>query len=47
MSDYGISEDEADKFVKNAKYTNGGMFESDPVKLTDEEYANIYRRSFK
>lgn len=32
---------------KNAKYTNGGMFLSDPVSLIDEEYANIYIKSFK
>lgn len=35
------------KYVKNAKYTNGSMFASDPVALSDEEYADIYRKSFQ
>ena len=29
------------------KYTNCGMFASDPVGLSDEEYADIFRKSFK
>lgn len=44
---FGLSKEEAPKLVENAKFTNGGMFASDPAELTDEEYADIYRKSFK
>lgn len=43
----GLYKKDAEMYVKNAKFTNGGMFASDPVALSDEEYADIYRRSFK
>lgn len=46
-SSLGLFKKDAEKYVKNAKFTNGGMFASDPVGLTDEEYANIYKDSFK
>lgn len=43
----GLFKKDAEMYVQNAKFTNGGMFASDPVGLTDEEYANIYKASFK
>lgn len=47
MSDYGISEDEVEKLAENARTTMGGLFESDPAPMTNEECAEIFRKSFK
>lgn len=47
MSDYGISEDEAETLAENARTTMGGLFESDPAPMTNEECAEIFRKSFK
>lgn len=46
-SKLGLYKKDAEMYVKNAKFTNGGMFASDAVGLTDEEYADIYKKSFK
>lgn len=47
MSDYEISEDEVEKLAENARTTMGGLFESDPAPMTNEECAEIFRKSFK
>ena len=47
MSDYGISEDEVEALAENARTTMGGLFESDPAPMTNEECAEIFRKSFK
>ena len=47
MTDYGISEDEVEKLAENARTTMGGLFESDPAPMTNEECAEIFRKSFK
>lgn len=47
MSDYGISEDEVETLAENARTTMGGLFESDPAPMTNEECAEILRKSFK
>lgn len=47
MSDYGISEDEVETLAENARTTMGGLFESDPTPMTNEECAEIFRKSFK
>lgn len=47
MSDYGISEDEVEKLAENARTTMGGLFESDPAPMINEECAEIFRKSFK
>lgn len=47
MSDYGISEDEVETLSENARTTMGGLFESDPAPMTNEECAEIFRKSFK
>lgn len=47
MSDYGISEDEVEILAENARTTMGGLFESDPAPMTNEECAEIFRKSFK
>lgn len=47
MSDYGISEDEVETLAENSRTTMGGLFESDPAPMTNEECAEIFRKSFK
>lgn len=47
MSDYGISEVEVETLAENARTTMGGLFESDPAPMTNEECAEIFRKSFK
>lgn len=47
MPDYGISEDEVEALAENARTTMGGLFESDPAPMTNEECAEIFRKSFK
>lgn len=47
MSDYGISEDEVETLAENARTTMGGLFESDPAPMTNEECTEIFRKSFK
>lgn len=47
MSDYGIKETEFATLADNAKTAMGGLFESDPAPMTNEECAEIFRRSFK
>lgn len=47
MSDYGISIDEAATLAENARATMGGLFDSDPAPMTNEECAEIFRKSFK
>lgn len=47
MSDYGISEDDVETLAENARTTMGGLFESDPAHMTNEECAEIFRKSFK
>ena len=47
MSDYGISAAEFPRLVKEARETMGGLFECDPVPLSDEEAEAIYLASYK
>lgn len=47
MSDYGISLDEFEKMVANARATMGGLFHNDPVALTDEDCLAIYQASYR
>lgn len=47
MSDYGIQKDECMTLAKNARATMGGLFACDPVKMTDEECAAIYEKSYR
>lgn len=47
MSDFGMSVDECDALAKNARATMGGLFMADPVPLSHEDCAEIFRRSFK
>ena len=47
MSDYGITEGEFEEMAKNAKFTMGGLFESDRCELTIEDCIEIYKKSFR
>lgn len=47
MSDYGIKKDEIKQFAVNARGAMGGLFEGDPVKLSNEDVELIYRKSFR
>ncbi len=47
MSDYGITEEEIPLMVKNARENMGGLFEVDPMTLSDEDCHKIYQQSFK
>ncbi len=47
MSDYGITPDEFPKFVKNAKDTMYALFNSDRIKLSDDECIAIYEASYR
>lgn len=47
LSEYGVTEDEFPKCVQNARETMGGLFEADPVELSDEDALAIYQKSFR
>lgn len=47
MSDYGITPDEFEKIAKNAMETMGGLFASDPYKLTIDDCVEILKESYK
>lgn len=47
MSDYGVKPEEFLAMAKNARATMGMLVACDPCPATDEEFAGIYRRSFR
>lgn len=47
MSDYGISEDEIEKFMRNSREVMGVMFTSDRIPMTDNDIIDIYKESYK
>ena len=47
MSDYGITPDEFESFMRNTREVMGVMFTSDRVQMTDEDIVNIYKASYK
>ena len=47
MSDYGITPDEFVKFAQNAKDAMGFLFAGDRIKLSVEDCADIYKKSFR
>ena len=47
MSDYGISFDEAEKFMRNAREVMGVMFTSDRIQMTDADIVGIYEESWR
>lgn len=47
MSDYGFTQDEFMKLAVNARETNPGLYAANPCELTDEDAAEIYRKSYR
>ncbi|MEG2984509.1 MAG: iron-containing alcohol dehydrogenase [Peptostreptococcaceae bacterium] len=47
MSDFGIDENELDKYAINARETMGGLFDFDPTVINHEHIVSILKKSFK
>ena len=47
MSDYGIKQEELDKYAVNARESMGRLFACDPVSLSDEDVVKIYQKSYR
>ncbi len=47
MSDAGITEEEIKLYPKRVHDVRGGNIDADPLKLSDEDYFEIFMRSFK
>ncbi len=47
MSDYGFGSNEAVTLAKGARSMQGGLFESNPCEMTDEDCARIFERSYR
>lgn len=47
MSDYGFTREELPELVRNARATMGGLFDSDPVPLSDEDCLAIFERAYR
>ncbi|MGH0052910.1 MAG: iron-containing alcohol dehydrogenase [Sphaerochaetaceae bacterium] len=47
MSEYGITSAELPLMVKNARENMGGLFDVDPLSLSDDDCLKIYQKSFK
>ncbi|MEG0828995.1 MAG: iron-containing alcohol dehydrogenase [Anaerovoracaceae bacterium] len=46
MSDYGVGHDDFMKLAKTARETMGGLFTRDRIKLSDEDCAAIFKKSY-
>lgn len=47
MSDYGIEKEDLEKYVINARETMGGLFEVDPVQISNKDVLWILEKSYK
>ncbi len=47
MSDYNIEKDNLRKYAMNARITMGGLFDLDPVNLTEEDCVEILTESYR
>lgn len=47
MSDYGITPDEFEKFMRNTRDVMGIMFTADRVQMTDDDIVKIFMESYK
>lgn len=47
MSDYGITRDEISKITKSARDTMGGLFEVDPITVSDQDVIDILNRAYR
>lgn len=47
MSEWGITQEDLPRFVRNARENMGALFGMDPVPFTDEEFLQIYKDSYR
>ena len=47
MSDYGFTREELPELARNARAAMGGLFESDPAALSDEDCLAIFERAYR
>uniref|UniRef100_UPI00117A6D0C iron-containing alcohol dehydrogenase n=1 Tax=Intestinibacillus massiliensis TaxID=1871029 RepID=UPI00117A6D0C len=47
MSDYGFTPEEAMTLAKGARSMQGGLFAANPCEMTDEDCAEIFRKSYR
>ncbi|MFA6783800.1 MAG: iron-containing alcohol dehydrogenase [Sphaerochaeta sp.] len=47
MSDYQITQEELPLMVENARQNMGGLFDVDPMTLSDEDCLKIYKKSYR
>ncbi|MFU0831790.1 MAG: 1,3-propanediol dehydrogenase [Oscillospiraceae bacterium] len=47
MSDYGITEDEFPKLIKNSREAMGSLYDVDPLKLSDDDVLSILKDSYR
>ena len=47
MSDYGITPDEFETFMRNTRDVMGIMFTGDRVQMSDEDIVQIFAESYK
>lgn len=46
MTDFGLKKEEIPQYVKSARDTMGGLFQADPVQLSDQDVISILETSF-
>lgn len=47
MSDFGIDNENLEKYALNARETMGGLFEIDPIVISNDDVLEILRKSYK
>lgn len=47
MSEYGLNYNELEKYATNARDTMGGLFEVDPIIISDQDTLQILQKSYK
>ena len=47
MSDYGVTESELPKLAENARGASGGLYNGDPVPLSDSDVTKILEKSYR
>lgn len=47
MSDFGIDNENLEKYALNARETMGGLFEVDPIVISNEDVIEILRKSYR
>ena len=47
MSDYGITRDECEKFMRNSREVMGIMYTSDRIAMSDADIVEVFEQSFK